>query len=59
MVGMSTPDPLAAQWLVRAFLAMWYWPLKDTDADEEMVRRFLGPAYAVGTDGTSVASPHP
>lgn len=59
MVGMSTPDPLAAQWLVRAFLAMWYWPLKDTDAEEEMVRRFLGPAYAVGTDGTSVASPHP
>lgn len=46
MVGSSTPDPLAAQWLIRTFLALWYWPLKDADAEEEMVRRFLGPAYA-------------
>ncbi|MGW0159147.1 TetR/AcrR family transcriptional regulator [Mycobacterium sp. NPDC003323] len=48
MVGLSTPDPLAAQWLIRAFLALWYWPLGDPDAEEQMVRRFLGPAYADG-----------
>jgi AcrR family transcriptional regulator len=45
MVGMSTLDPLAAQWLIRAFLALWYWPLKDADAEDQMVRRFLGPPY--------------
>src|SRR6478752_2291446 len=48
MVGLSTPDPLAAQWLIRTFLALWYWPLKDADAEAQMVRRFLGPPYAVG-----------
>jgi AcrR family transcriptional regulator len=47
MVGLTTPDPLAAQWLIRTFLALWYWPLKDADAEAQMVRRFLGPPYAV------------
>src|ERR1700728_997474 len=46
MVGLSTPDPLAAQWLIRVFLALWYWPLKDAKAEADMVRRFLGPPYA-------------
>ncbi len=45
MVGLSTPDPLASQWLIRTFLALWYWPLKDAEAEHEMVRRFLGPGY--------------
>ncbi|CQD20175.1 transcriptional regulator [Mycobacterium lentiflavum] len=58
MVGLSTPDPLAAQWLVRTFLALWYWPLKDADAESEMVRRFLGPPYAVDTiDSVPSSSP--
>ncbi|MGE2717002.1 TetR/AcrR family transcriptional regulator [Mycolicibacterium litorale] len=51
MVGMATPDPLAAQWLIRAFLALWYWPLKDPDAEIEMVRRFLGPPYRTAVTG--------
>jgi AcrR family transcriptional regulator len=46
MVGLSTPDPLATQWLIRAFLALWYWPLKDAELEDQMVRRFLGPPYA-------------
>lgn len=50
MVGLSAPDPLAAQWLIRTFLALWYWPLKDADAEDQMVRRFLGPPYAVDTN---------
>ncbi|GAC1402883.1 MAG: TetR/AcrR family transcriptional regulator [Mycobacterium sp.] len=45
MVGLNKPDPLAAQWLIRVFLALWYWPLKDADAEYQMVRRFLGPPY--------------
>jgi hypothetical protein len=57
MVGLSTPDPLAAQWLIRRFLALWYWPLKDADAEAEaqMARRFLGPPYAGRRDGSDVA----
>jgi AcrR family transcriptional regulator len=47
MVGLSTPDPLGAQWLIRAFLALWYWPLKDPQAEQQMVRQFLGPPYEV------------
>jgi AcrR family transcriptional regulator len=47
MIGLSRPDPLAAQWLIRTFLALWHWPLKDADAEGQMVRRFLGPPYAV------------
>jgi AcrR family transcriptional regulator len=50
MVGLSTPDPLAAQWLIRSFLALWYWPLKDADAEAQMVRRFLGPPYTFDID---------
>lgn len=50
MLGLTEPDPLAAQWLIRTFLALWYWPLPDPEADEEMVRRFLGAAYATAGD---------
>jgi AcrR family transcriptional regulator len=55
MVGLSTPDPLAAQWLIRTFLALWYWPLKDPDAEAQMVRRFLGPPYAGDTKSVAQA----
>jgi AcrR family transcriptional regulator len=57
MVGLTEPDPLASQWLIRVFLALWYWPLKDADAESQMVRRFLGPPYAV--DPNSVARDAP
>ncbi|MDR3663066.1 MAG: TetR/AcrR family transcriptional regulator [Mycobacterium sp.] len=57
MVGLSTPDPLAAQWLIRTFLALWYWPLKDADAEHRMVRRFLGPPYAFDTSWVAKGPP--
>lgn len=47
MVGDDNPDPLAAQWLIRVFLALWYWPIQGADEEEAAVRRFLGPPYAV------------
>lgn len=53
MVGLSTPDPLAAQWLIRTFLSLWYWPLKDADAEGQMVRRFLAASYAGGSEGSA------
>jgi AcrR family transcriptional regulator len=37
-------DPLAAQWLLRITLALWYWPLKDRAAEYELIRRFVGPS---------------
>jgi len=51
MVGLSTPDPPASQWLIRTFLALWYWPVQDAEAEREMVRRFLGPGYAGSPSG--------
>jgi len=45
MLGHDNADPLAAQWLIRVFLALWCWPVKDPEAQRTMVRRFLGPPH--------------
>ncbi|MBV8787650.1 MAG: TetR/AcrR family transcriptional regulator [Mycobacterium sp.] len=42
MLGGDDADPLAAQWLIRVFLALWSWPLTDSAAERAMVERFLG-----------------
>jgi len=49
MLGHDNPDPLAAQWLIHVFLALWCWPLKDPAAERAMVERFLGPSYINNT----------
>jgi AcrR family transcriptional regulator len=46
MLGHDNDDPLAAQWLIRVFLALWCWPLKDAAAQRAMVQRFLGPPFS-------------
>jgi AcrR family transcriptional regulator len=45
MLGLENDDPLAAQWLIRVFLALWCWPIKDPAAQRTMLQRFLGPPY--------------
>lgn len=45
MLGLEDPDPLAEQWLIRVFLALWSWPMKDPGAEYRMLQRFLGPPY--------------
>lgn len=45
MLGLEDPDPLAEQWLIRVFLALLTWPMKDSAAEYQMLRRFLGPPY--------------
>ncbi|MEB3980043.1 helix-turn-helix domain containing protein [Mycobacterium sp. 663a-19] len=45
MLGPDNANPLAAQWLIRAFLALWCWPLKDPADERAIVERFLGPSY--------------
>ncbi|MQY27339.1 TetR/AcrR family transcriptional regulator [Nocardia aurantia] len=46
MIGADRPDPAAAQWLVRAVLALWCWPVPDPELEYRMVREFLGPVFA-------------
>lgn len=46
MLGPDNRDPLAAQWLIRVFLALWCWPLKDSAAQLDMLRRFLAASFA-------------
>jgi AcrR family transcriptional regulator len=46
MLGLEHDDPLAAQWLIRVFLALWCWPLKDPTDQQTMLQRFLGPPYS-------------
>jgi AcrR family transcriptional regulator len=49
MLGQDNADPLAAQWLIRVFLALWCWPLNDPVAERTIVERFLGPSYTKST----------
>jgi len=37
-------DPLAAQWLIRITLALWYWPVKDRVTEYAVLQRFVGPS---------------
>lgn len=39
-------DPIAAQWLVRVTLALWFWPVKNRDDEHAIVARFIGPCFA-------------
>lgn len=41
----NNADPLAAQWLIRVFLALWCWPLNDAADQRALLQRFLGPPF--------------
>jgi AcrR family transcriptional regulator len=43
MVGRA--DPLAAQYLIRIYFALWYWPVNDRDTEYRLVQRFVGPSF--------------
>jgi AcrR family transcriptional regulator len=43
MVGRT--DPLAAQYLIRIYFALWFWPVADRAAEYELVQRFVGPLF--------------
>lgn len=45
MIGSEDADPVAAQWLIHAILALWCWPVDDPDLEAAMIRRFLGPSF--------------
>lgn len=46
LIGSSQHDEAAAQWFVRAVLALWHWPASDSGTEREIVERFLGPALS-------------
>lgn len=45
MLGEDNQDPLAAQWLIRVFLALLCWPVRDPAAQRALVQRFLGASF--------------
>ncbi|OBJ51188.1 TetR/AcrR family transcriptional regulator [Mycobacterium asiaticum] len=45
MLGADDADPLAAQWLIRVFLALWVWPLKDPKAELAILQRFFAASF--------------
>lgn len=40
-----TDDPQAAHWIVRVVVSLAYWPLADGRLEQEVLRRFLAPAF--------------
>jgi AcrR family transcriptional regulator len=40
-----TDDPQAAQWIVRVVLSLAHWPISNIGLEEEMLRRFVTPAF--------------
>ncbi|MDV3124239.1 TetR/AcrR family transcriptional regulator [Mycobacterium sp. 21AC1] len=44
--GLAPDDPLAAGWIVRLVLSLLVWPGADEAAEQEMLRRFVVPAFS-------------
>lgn len=42
----GSEDPVAAEWLLRVSLALWFWPVSDAETELDLVRRFVGPSFA-------------
>lgn len=45
MLGEDDSESPGAQWLIRVFLALWCWPLKDPVAQRAIVERYLGASF--------------
>jgi len=44
LTGLSADDTIAPDWIVRVVLALLYWPMRDREAEEAVVRRFVAAA---------------
>lgn len=47
--GITEDDPLAAQWIVRVVVSLAYWPDPDPRQEEELLRRFVAPAFSAAS----------
>lgn len=45
LTGITDDDSQAAQWIVRVVMSLAYWPIGDSLREEEMLRRFVTPAF--------------
>lgn len=45
LTGLGEDDPAAAAWIVRLVLSLLVWPGVDEPAEQEMLRRFVAPAF--------------
>lgn len=45
LTGITDEDPEAAQWIVRVVMSLAYWPIGNSRLEEEMLRRFVTPAF--------------
>lgn len=45
VIGLAESDPPAAQWLIRIFMSMLYWPAEDVEAEHQLLQRFFAPAF--------------
>ncbi|MCV7065160.1 TetR/AcrR family transcriptional regulator [Mycolicibacterium houstonense] len=43
--GLAEDDPVAAAWIVRLVLSLLVWPGADDATEQEMLRRFVAPAF--------------
>ncbi|CDO89118.1 transcriptional regulator [Mycobacterium triplex] len=48
LAGIATDDEQAAQWIVRVVISMSHWPPSNTAAEQDMLRRFVLPAFEAG-----------
>lgn len=45
LTGITDDDSQAAQWIVRVVMSLAYWPIGNICLEEEMLRRFVTPAF--------------
>lgn len=45
LTGITDDDSRAAQWIVRVVMSLAYWPIGDSRLEEEMLWRFVTPAF--------------
>ncbi len=43
--GLTEDDTEAGQWILRVMLSLLYWPVGDAEAERQMVKRFVSPAF--------------
>ena len=45
LTGTTDSDPQAAQWIVRLVVSLAIWPASSRQAEQQLLRRFVGPAF--------------
>ncbi|MCV7279346.1 TetR/AcrR family transcriptional regulator [Mycolicibacterium flavescens] len=45
LAGITDDDLAAAQWIVRVVVSLAYWPIGDHREEEQVIRRFVAPAF--------------